>query len=151
MNVQHISGTKLINTGSEPDTWTENIPTPVLSITNTAIMGENADSTGGGTAYPRGAIALELTADDTVTLTRSDNGQTQNYRFSVVEFPKEQIISQWNVIGITNDIWDPEILNTDEVAQISVQLPNQIFANGEVIVVISSENGVITSNAVTTT
>ncbi|RDJ32095.1 MAG: hypothetical protein DWQ17_03640, partial [Crenarchaeota archaeon] len=84
MNVQHVSGSR--SGGSEEDVFTETITT-VDGLDTTSIMGETARSSGAGTAYPRGAIALELTATNTVTLYRSDSGQTQTYRFDVVEWP----------------------------------------------------------------
>ena len=54
-------------------------------------MGENTRSTGANTDYPSGAIALQLSGLDEVTLYRSDNGETQNFRFSVVEWPTEPL------------------------------------------------------------
>ncbi|RDJ37886.1 MAG: hypothetical protein DWQ19_05535, partial [Crenarchaeota archaeon] len=86
LNVQHVGNTRGTG-GGEEETWTETI-TAVNSLSQTSIMGETSTSTGTGTAYPRGAIALQLTADNTVTLYRSDTGQSQSYRFDVVEWPK---------------------------------------------------------------
>ncbi len=57
--------------------------------------------------------------------------------------------SDWVISDITNDIIDPRILNTDEVANINAKLSNPIFANGDVIVSISTDNGVTASNAIT--
>ncbi len=85
MSVEHVSGSRG-TTGSEPDVWTETITT-VNAMNSTSIMGENARSTGSGTLVPRGNIQLTLTDTSTVTLWTSDNGQTQNYRFSVVQWP----------------------------------------------------------------
>jgi hypothetical protein len=85
MSVEHISGSRGTG-GSEPDIWSEGI-TEVNAMNTTSIMGENARSTGGGTYVPRGNIQLRLTGTSTVQLWASENGQTQTYRFSVVQWP----------------------------------------------------------------
>jgi len=72
--------------GAEPDQWTEAISSTGRTFT-TSIWGETASSSGGGSAVPRGAIGLELTDNDEVTLWRSDTGQTQRYQFEVFEWP----------------------------------------------------------------
>ncbi|MEM9085309.1 MAG: hypothetical protein AAGB23_05250 [Pseudomonadota bacterium] len=46
------------------------------------------DSTGGGTAMPRGYINHLLTANDNVLLRQSDNGQTSQYALEVVTLPE---------------------------------------------------------------
>ena len=151
MMVQHISGSRAGGADGEPDTWTETIPTAVNTLGNTAIMGENARSVGGGTAYPRGANALELTADDTVTLTRSDNGQTQNYRFSVVEFPQSLKcvggtsaiieVDEWTINCIKKEHFEPGIINTFEEPEILTKLQYPIFTNGLLKISLSTDNG----------
>jgi len=57
----------------------------------------------------------------------------------VVEFP---CAKKWQKVSITNDLLDPGILNTDEIAQICITLNNPIFSNGNVIVSVSTDNGV---------
>ena len=57
----------------------------------------------------------------------------------VVEFP---CAKKWQKVSITNDLLDPGILNTDEIAQICITLNNPIFSNGIVIVSISTDNGI---------
>ncbi|MFC1499238.1 thrombospondin type 3 repeat-containing protein, partial [Verrucomicrobiota bacterium] len=84
MNVQHIGGIR--SGGAEPDEWTTNI-TAVANTTNTSIMGESAWSAGSGDTSPRGNINLQLTATNEVTLWRSETGQNNQFRFSVVEWP----------------------------------------------------------------
>jgi hypothetical protein len=97
MYVQHISGSRVKNTGSEEDTWTDTI-TAVSSLNSTSIMGENCRSTGGGTAFPRGFNTVYLLSTTTVERRRSDNGQTQTYRYSVVDWPTAFIptLVYWN-------------------------------------------------------
>jgi len=64
--------------------------------------------------------------------------QTQSH-MQVVEFP---CIKQWNIVSFTNDVLDPGLINTDETAKITVELCNPIFSNGNVIVSVSTDNGV---------
>ena len=64
--------------------------------------------------------------------------QTQSH-MQVVEF---SCIKQWNIVSITNDVLDPGLLNSEETAKISVKLCNPIFSNGNVIVSVSTDNGV---------
>ena len=89
MNVQHISGSRGSVGGSE-DTWTETI-TALRKLDAASIMGESARSSqqddGGGTEYPKGAITLQLASTTSVELKRSESGDTQTYRFSVVQWP----------------------------------------------------------------
>lgn len=85
MSVQRVSGIR--STGPpQPDEWTETI-TAVADTATTSIMGETADSSGTGTAGPRGSIGLEVTSPTTVTLWRSDTARSQDYRFEVLEWP----------------------------------------------------------------
>ncbi len=105
MIVERYSGTRSIG-GAEPDEWTETI-TDVANIESSSIMAETATSTGVQTAVPRGSIGFELNTTDEVTLWRSDTGQTQYYRFEVVEWPSatypcvEFDVTPPNVTGIT--------------------------------------------------
>lgn len=54
----------------------------------------------------------------------------------------------WVISNITNDIVDPRIVNSGESANIVVKLSHQIFANGDVIVLISTDKGVTASSAI---
>jgi len=54
----------------------------------------------------------------------------------------------WVINDITNDIFDPRIVNNEESANIVAKLSNQVFASGDVIVLISTDNGVIASSAI---
>jgi len=64
--------------------------------------------------------------------------ETQNH-MQVVEFT---CTKQWNVANISNDVLDPGIINPEETAKITVELCNPIFLNGNVIVSLSTDNGV---------
>ncbi len=57
----------------------------------------------------------------------------------VIEFP---CIKQWNIVSISIDVLDPKLINSEETAKISVELCNPIFSNGNVIVSVSTDNGV---------
>jgi len=84
MSVARYSGTR--SGGTEP--YYEDLTiTAADSLDTTSIWGESARSTGTGTAVPRGNLGLELTAISTVQLFASDNGQTQNYRYEIVQWP----------------------------------------------------------------
>jgi len=57
----------------------------------------------------------------------------------VIEFP---CIKQWNILSITDDVLDPGLINPEETAKISVELCNPIFDNGNVVVSLSTDNGI---------
>jgi hypothetical protein len=86
MRVQHITGNH-VSGGPEEDTWTETI-TAVNDTNATSIMGDCGRSNGGGTSFPRGYITMILTSETTVELKQSDSGNSQNYAFDVVQWPK---------------------------------------------------------------
>ncbi|MDP2665892.1 MAG: hypothetical protein Q8P05_00085 [Candidatus Diapherotrites archaeon] len=89
MSVQRRGGSR--GTGqSEPDTWTETIDT-VFDLNQSSVFGETSTSTGTGFALPRGHINLRLTATNTITLWRSDTGQSIEYRYEVIEWPTATI------------------------------------------------------------
>jgi len=88
MGVQQYSEDNIAGSGEEEiGTFTV---TSVTDMSNTSLLGETSNSTGGGTAWPRGAIVLELTAADTVTWKQSDNVQTSDIGFQVVQWPEAQ-------------------------------------------------------------
>ena len=91
MNVQHLNGTRNtadISEGAanEEDEWSVAI-TEISATTTASIMGESDRSAGNGTTWPRGWISLYLNSKTTVKLYHADDGQQQNYRFQVVEWP----------------------------------------------------------------
>jgi len=91
LRVEHYSGSRASGF-AEQDVWTNPV-FAVVSIGQASVMGETGRSEGTGQAgddFPRGSISLELSGVDQVTLTQSDSGAEQNYRFSVVEWPDSQ-------------------------------------------------------------
>lgn len=87
MNVQHISGIKPDGL-LEETIWIDTI-NPILLLNSTSIIGENTKSTGTGTALPRGFHTLQLISETEVEQRTSDNGQTQTYKYDIVEWPTE--------------------------------------------------------------
>jgi len=149
MKAQHIAGSK--SGGPVEDVFAIAIPIPVASLSTTSIWGENSRSTGTLQEYPRGAIALELTGLGTVTGYRSDNGETQTYRFSVVEYPQSEkciggdssliAVNEWTFSCITYDVLDPEIINAGEASEILTKLEYRIFAGGLLEIILATDNG----------
>jgi len=163
MNVQHLN-TEFFNTDNIQITVNAPADFTAVDSSNTAIIGENARSTGAGTAYPRGAVALELTADDVVTLTRSDRfsgaqGQDQRIRFSLVEFPYSTVcvdgtsnniaVNEWTINCIKFDYFDPDIVNPNESPEILTKLKYPLFTNSLLNISVSTDKG-ITLNQTTT-
>ncbi len=134
--------------GSGPgqDSWTVAITPLTYQLSETAIAGMTSQSDGTGNSWPRGEINAEFIDSSTVMLYQSDDGQAQEYTFQVVQFPR--VPSQWEISNILNDILDPDIINSDETAQITASLTYPIFSGGNVAVVVSTDKGVTSSNAV---
>jgi hypothetical protein len=86
MNVAQYSGTRANGVGSDPDVFTQSV-TAVSALAQSSIMGEGAWNTGDNADVHRGMLNFELTAVDTVTLTRGRNTSDRNWRYQVVEWP----------------------------------------------------------------
>lgn len=84
LNVARYAGT-MVGTGEEE--VFDVAVTEVASI-DRAFTTLSNDSTGGGTAFPRGLINHILLDASTVRLRQSDNGQTSDYSIEVVELPE---------------------------------------------------------------
>jgi hypothetical protein len=150
MSVQHISGSRAAGGGAE-DIFIETVPSPVGLIASTSIIGENGISAGAGNSYPRGALALELTDIDEVTIYRADTGQPQDYRFSVVEWPQSTACSggtsniietnEWTINCIKFDYFEPGIINSNESPEILTKLQYPIFVNGLLEISVSTNHG----------
>lgn len=134
--------------GPGNDVWNIAITPLSYSLSETAIAGMTSQSAGGGTSWPRGEINAELIDSSTVRLYQSDDGQPQEYTFQVVQFPR-QAASQWKISNILNDGLDPNIINTDETAQIIASLTYPIFSGGNLAIVVSTDKGVTSSNSIT--
>jgi len=85
MAVARYAGT-MAGTGEEE---IYNVPiTAVDDVDQVLLTGCTNDSTGTGTAFPRGYINYYLSAADNVLLRQSDNGQASDYAFEVVRLPE---------------------------------------------------------------
>ena len=84
LTVQRVAA-EMAGTGEE-ETETVSI-TQVADTELTSLTGLTSSSTGSGTALPRGYINFNLSSDSSVLLRQSDNGQTSQYSFEVVEWP----------------------------------------------------------------
>ena len=61
--------------------------TTVANLELSSLGGLSASSTGAGSAFPRGYINFTLENDSSVMLRQSDDGQTSQYAFEVIEWP----------------------------------------------------------------
>jgi archaellum component FlaF (FlaF/FlaG flagellin family) len=89
------------------------------------------------TGFPAGDYDFEVRGKQGQSQAETDV-ETQNH-MQVVEFT---CTKQWNVVNISNDVLDPGIINSEETAKIEVQLCNPIFPNGNVVVSLSTDNGI---------
>lgn len=56
---------------------------------------------------------------------------------------------EWCINTWTNDILDPEILNEGETITVNVEIENSLITGSELIVIVSTHNGVVSSSTVT--
>lgn len=146
MIVEHLNPPEHPTGGSEEDNWQVTITPLTYGLSATALTGVSTQSDGCGNAFPRSYISGQITALNTVDFWQSDSGQPQEYSFQTTQFPRPSP-SQWKIFNILNDIIDPDILNSDETAQIRASLTYPIFSNGNLAVVVSTDQGITTSNA----
>ena len=91
-----------------------------------------------------------LIAVDTVEFRRANDGSVGQWALEVIEFPQFDsplAASLWSMFKIKNDYLDPNILNKDETAQISVKLSNPIFQDGLLIIQITTDKGIEASKS----
>jgi hypothetical protein len=106
-----------------------------------------ADTEGGGTAYPRFARNYQLSSTTNLEFFTPRSGQPGDVAAQIITFP-QQTPSQWKIDNIVVDALDPDIINSDETAQIRASLTYPIFSGGNVAVVVSTDKGVTSSNSV---
>jgi len=157
--VQHIDPPNRVSadiresdwTDSEEDDWGIGITTLTYDLDESAITGLTGQSAGTGTAYPRGSISVILKNSTAAYFYHSDHTNTQDYAFQVTELPRHIGVTNWSIRNILNDFTDPGLINTDETAQITALLTYPIFSGGNVAVVVSTDKGVTSSNAIIVT
>lgn len=98
-------------------------------------------------------LSLEFVAIcvDTVTCEGGGGSNEKVYvSWGIVEVsgPLTGSDTEWVVYQIQNDVLDPRIVNKGETADIAVNLSNQIFAGGDLIISISTDNGVTATTAI---
>jgi len=147
MMVEHLNPPEHPTGGSEEDNWQISITSLTYGMSGAAITGMSSQSDGCGEAFPRGYISAELTDRTTVDFWQSDMGQPQEHTFQATQFPR-QVPSQWKITNILVDVLDPDIINADETAQITVSLTYPIFSGGNLAVVVSTDKGVTSSNSI---
>lgn len=150
MIVEHLNPPEHPTGGAEEDNWQISITSLTYGMSGTVITGMSTQSAGCGNAFPRSYISAQLTDRTTVDFWQSDSGQPQEHAFQVTQFPR-QVPSQWKITNILGDVLDPDIINADETAQITASLTYPIFSGGNLAVVISTDKGVTSSNAIIVT
>jgi len=145
--------------GGQEDNWQVTLTPPLTYYTNgTAITGLSDQSDEDSSNFPQGYLVARLTDSSTVDFWRSENADDDEYTFQVTEFPRiincvsdspgDNIeVGEWTVNYIINDSQDPQILNTEECAAITAKLSNTIFPNGLLIITISTDMGIISSQS----
>lgn len=94
-------------------------------------------------------LRLEFTATCDATC-NNPGGQRDNVEVSWAELEVPSLgTSQWTVNSITNDLIDSQILNEQEAAEVNAILTYAIFPNSIVSIVISSDNGIVTTSSQT--
>jgi len=83
-----------------------------------------------------------------VIITYDSNGQTYTQTMTYVSscLPND---GEWCIGTWTNDVMDPEILNDGETITVDVKVDNNLESGKDLIVVVSTQNGIVAS--VTTT
>ena len=101
----------------------------------------------------RGAGSTEVTTTfGSDTMSSRNTAGSNNWVISAAEIkPLLADVGEWQINSIQTDIIDPRIINNDEAAEIIIRLANNISTNGEVIVSVSTDNGVTATSAITAT
>ena len=123
--------------------------TAVEDMEQTGVFA-TADTNGGGTAYPRFARNYQLSSTTNLEFFTARTGQEGDIAAQIITFP-QQVPSQWRIDNIVVDVLDPDIINSDETAQITASLTYPIFSGGNVAVVVSTDKGVTSSDAIIVT
>ena len=145
----------------EEDNWRVKLaPALTYTFNGTAITGLSNQNSEGGNNYPQGYLNAKLTNSTYVDFWRSEETDEDEYTFQVTEFPR--IFSclsdnpggnldptEWTINYIIDDNLDPQILNPNECAAITVKLSNPIFSGGVLVITISTDNAIISTQSQT--
>jgi len=146
---------------TEEENWQESI-TAVADMGVTVITGLSGQSEEtSNNLYPSGYVAAMLRDVSSVDMWQSETSPDINLTFQVTELPGASTslcisestgsninTNEWTVDYIFQEIYDAQILNTDECAAITIKLSNNLYTSGPVIVTISTDNGVVTTKSV---
>lgn len=133
----------------EEDDWSIIINEISYGLNDTAITSITSQSGSGGNNFPRGALSAMLNNSTAVKFYNSERTGSLDYAFEVTQFPKDSAnAGQWYVFNIIDDISSPGILNQGETAQITAMLSNPVSAGGSILVIISTDNGITATNAI---
>jgi hypothetical protein len=135
----------------EEDNWRVKLaPALTYTFNGTAITGLSNQNSEGGNNYPQGYLNAKLTNSTYVDFWRSEETDEDEYTFQVTEFPR--IFSclsdnpggnldptEWTINYIIDD--------PNECAAITVKLSNPIFSGGVLVITISTDNAIISTQS----
>ncbi len=156
---ERITGDVSEGANNEEDEWSVTITALTYREDETVITGMTSQSAGCDTTFPRGSISSHLLDPTTVKLHQSDDGQAQEYTFQVTQLPRSEKcvggtsntigVKEWTINCLTYDLFEPNIINSHETAEILAKLMHPIFINGLLEISVSTDKG-ITANQTTT-
>ncbi len=137
MSVTRTSGT-ILTGGAEPET-NSGLPLPTTIDPDNATIHITNNSTGAGTAFPRGVLGLIITSATEYEIWVSDTGQTQDYNLEVVEWPIAEISIRQNSYRfyvdndavLPSDPWPVGVADLGENESITVL--DEPLGEGEVV------------------
>jgi len=114
------------------------------ALNNTVIV--NLSNAGSNKLWNYDKFNLIVTYDSTTGLTAQRNTESLNYAgiISNASIP----VGSWGITKFTNDGLDPQILNPNESIEITCKLNDNTALDGFLAVILSTDNGAITSNSV---
>ncbi len=160
--VNHYDPPEKTNIGAgEEENWEVTLnPTLTYPVNGTAITGMSGQSAETASDAPQGFLNARLTDFETVDFWRSEETDNDEYTFQTTEFPRKFSChsdnpglnldpGEWTINYIIDDNLDPEILNSNECASITAKLSNPIFSDGILVITISTDNAVVSTQSIT--
>jgi len=145
--------------GGQEDNWQVTLTPPLTYTFNgTAITGMSGQSALADSIAPQGFLVARLTDSTTVDFWRGEPDDDDEYTFQVTEFPRTFSClsdnpgvnldpTEWTINYIIDDNLDPQILNANECAAITAKLSYPISPNGLLIITISTDNAIISTQS----
>ena len=158
MIVNHYNPSERTGGGQE-DNWRITLtPSITYTFNGTAITGMSGQNSETASNAPQGFLVAKLKNSTQVDFWRGEPNDDDEYTFQVTELPR--IFSclsdnpgdnldptEWTINYIIDDNLDPQILNANECAAITAKLSNPISHNGLLIITISTDNAIISSQS----